>query len=562
MPALDASTRRWPRPLWVPGLAGLIVLGLVLGLVLLRDSPAERTDADEPPILIRAADALSARESAPLRIPWPDEWLFVRTARVWNEGRDVDTDEWIRADYERGARPSGGGVKTFALGGTELDEIAGVFPDLVATYRFYRDLPDDPGAVRGMLYDLVADHELSGLALHCHESGACSAAEAAKWDRDSAVFFLVNGLFMSTVPPPKVAAKLYRALAGIPGVEDAGTITDTVGKKALAVRWHPPVTDRPEVDPPETPHILIDPKTFQYRGDYIIDTEAAPGGAGNDGVTWSDLILTAGFVGDAGEFPRLRDRPDFPAILHNAADRLAASASPTPPEPPRPDQWRYLKVAREWIDGPDKDREQWMRVDFGRIEESVNDGPVRTIPGRPDDIEAAVFTDLADIYAFYRELPTEPAAALEAVYAKLDEDDLSAAFACTSQSACARALKEPWPRHGAAYELIHRLLYAGVPPPHVQATLFRALAAIPGVRTIGIVEDVTGTKTKAIVWAPPVGIRRNLDLSRRVQVLIDAETLQYRGYRELDLKLSTETQLAESHIVLATGFVDEVGERR
>lgn len=558
------ASHHWSGRVWVPALAGLIVLGLLFGLFLFRDQPAERATADERPTLIRAAEALEAREPAPLRIPRPDEWLFVRTARVWNEGRDVDLDQWTRADHKRRADPSGGGgVETFALDGSELNDIAGVFPDLVETYRFYRDLPADPEAVRRTLYDLVAEHELSGLQLHCRESGACSVAEGAKWDRDSAVFFLVNRLLASTSPPPGVAAKLYRALAGVPGVSDAGTVTDTTGTKALAVRWHPPVSERPEVELPETPHILLDPETFQYRGDYFIYPGTEPGGPLDDGVTWSYLILAAGFVDEAGEFPPLSDRPEAPAVLHKAADRLA-DGSTGMPEQPRADQWRYLKVARQEFGDRENDREQWLRADFTRRAESVNGGPIHSIDaGAPEGIETAVFTDLADINAFYHALPDDPEAVLDTIYAKVGDDrqavDLT--FACRSPKVCARIRTEPWSRDGAAYALIRRLLYVSAPPPQVQATLFRALAAIPGVDAGGTSKDLTGTKVITIEWTPPVSVRRGLDLSHRVQILIDPDTYRYRGYRELERDPVLGDRPVESHVVLAAGIVDDAGDR-
>lgn len=547
----------------MPPLAALVVVGLVFGLFLLREQPAEPagpsgpTDATERPLLLRAAAVLEARNPAPVRIPRPDEWLFVRTARDWVEGRDEDNDGWTRADYKLGAQLDDGKVRTYDDEGVQWTA-ARVFPDLVEAYEFYADLPNNHAAVRRALYDLVDKHDLYKAMSICHEAGDCPGGKPEPWSRHGPVFLLVNAMLKETVPPPAVAAKLYRALAGVPGVEDAGSIIDLTGKKTAAVRWRPPAAAQPKGEAPSAYHILLDAETYEYRGDLFTGETYS---FRDDGVTASDIILSAGFVDAVGEYPPITDRPEFPRILHKAADRLAARSS-VATDKPRADQWHYRKVVRRRLDWPNEGHERWLRADFTSTAESVDGGPIETNRGGPDGIEAVVFTELADIDAFYDELPDEPLAALEVIYGKVGADDRVLDFTCHSPRACAQIREEGWARPAAAYELIQRLLYVSAPPPGVQATLFGALAAIPGVDARGTVADVTGAKAIAISWLPPVDIRGGLDLSRRVQILIDSETFRYRGYREFERDGWGEPELVESQAVLVAGLVDNVGERR
>lgn len=553
----NSSGHRWSGRLWVPAVTGLMVLGLLFGLFLLRGMPADTETRREKPLLLRAATALEARDPAPVRIPRPDEWLFIRTARDWVEGRDMDRDEWRRADNQLGALLESGKIRTFDDEGVPWTT-ARVFPNLVAAYEFYADLPDDPAAVRQALYDLVDEHDLTRTISVCNEKGECESGETVSMLRPSSVFLLVNSMLSETTPPPAVTAKLYRALAGVRGVENAGTIVDMTGKRTAAVRWQPPPEIQPNPEVRDIYHILLDAETYAYRGDYFTGETF---GFRDDGITGSDIILSAGFVDEVGEYPPITDRPEFPRILHRAADRLAAADTSTTTVLPRPDQWRYLKLARAWADERDMDREQWIRADFTRTAESVDNGPVRPLDEvATEGLETVVFADLAEINVFYGELPDDPEAALEAVYAKVGDDDRVLSFACHSPRTCAQLRKEGWARHAAAYELIQRLLYVSTPPPQVQAKLVRVLAVIPGVDTRGIVDDATGSPALAIVWLPPVDIRYGLGPSRRIQILVDADTYGYRGYREFEWG-GGEAELIHSYAVLATGFVDEAGGR-
>ncbi len=156
--------------------------------------------------------------------------------------------------------------------------------------RFLDELPDDPAAVlkkvRAYYPSGKGDHESEGE----HAMRALSV------------------LLESQPIPPQALAKLYRALAAVPGAEVTDhLVRDLAGRDALAV-------GHDEKGQKVRREILIDPHTYQYLGDrWIIvkdykesfpgvgDTPDRPWKAGD--LMFQNALLATGVVDHEGDRP-------------------------------------------------------------------------------------------------------------------------------------------------------------------------------------------------------------------------------------------------------------------
>lgn len=284
-------------------------------------------------------------------------------------------------------------------------------------------------------------------------------------------------------------------------------------------------------------------------------------------------LLTVGLVlGFAG----LRDTAGSPdpaepqqgTFLQEAADHLEAEAS-DPMTIPSPDQWRYRKVANQGWDvygepEPVEEKEHWLRVDYQLAAQYNDDGELDTYAGEDAGVsETALFTDLADLYTFLGDLPDDDAAAvLDQFYAIVDEHGLVVRI-MASETEREAAAKEPWSRHGAAFDLIRDVLFLASPPPDVQAKLFRALDEIPGTYEEGTTKDFTGTDVVVIAWKPPFENRTNFSWTQTVQIHLDANSYTYRGHRGVDFEAQTEANpdgIDLAVAVLEYGIVNQPGQ--
>ncbi|GGX65367.1 CU044_5270 family protein [Streptomyces fructofermentans] len=155
--------------------------------------------------------------------------------------------------------------------------------------RFLDELPDDPAAV---LKEVRA----------YYPSGKGGLESEGEQDMGA-----LHVMFKSQPMPPQALAKLYRALAAVPGVEVTDHVRDLAGRDALAVGHH----EKGQVVRRE---ILIDPNTYQYLGDRQIvvkdykrsypgaeDTPDRPWNAGD--LMSQNALLATGVVDHKGDRP-------------------------------------------------------------------------------------------------------------------------------------------------------------------------------------------------------------------------------------------------------------------
>ncbi|MGW7197908.1 CU044_5270 family protein [Streptomyces chryseus] len=156
--------------------------------------------------------------------------------------------------------------------------------------RFLDELPDDPAAA------------LKKVRAY-YPSGKGDPAPEGEQDVGA-----LSVLFKSQPVPPQALAKLYRALAAVPGVEVTDhLVRDLAGRDALAV-GHGGKGQKLRRE------ILIDPHTYQYLGDRLIvvkdykdtypgadDTPDRPWKAGD--LMFQNALLATGIVDDKGDRP-------------------------------------------------------------------------------------------------------------------------------------------------------------------------------------------------------------------------------------------------------------------
>ena len=134
------------------------------------------------------------------------------TSQTWVPVADV-----CRAGLERTTAPNGqaSGAPFSAQGSGVKCPSIGSLND--ATYRLLQALPTDPRALLNLIYRVERGH------------GPGPAQEA---------FVTIGDLLNGKIPPPKVAAALYRAAALIPGVTLVPDATDAIGRHGVAVAQH------------------------------------------------------------------------------------------------------------------------------------------------------------------------------------------------------------------------------------------------------------------------------------------------------------------------------------
>ncbi|MGW6157739.1 CU044_5270 family protein [Streptomyces sp. NPDC055144] len=156
--------------------------------------------------------------------------------------------------------------------------------------RFLDELPDDPAAVLKKVRAYYPSGKGSPESEGEHDMGALSV------------------LFASQPMPPQALAKLYRALAAVPGVEVTDhLVRDLAGRDAFAV-------GHDEKGQQVRREILVDPRTYQYLGDRQIvvkdykhtypgapDTPDRPWKAGD--LMFQNALLATGIVDHKGDRP-------------------------------------------------------------------------------------------------------------------------------------------------------------------------------------------------------------------------------------------------------------------
>jgi hypothetical protein len=217
--------------------------GATAAAPLTLDSPAE--------VLNRAADELTKQQAAPE--PRDDQWIYTRTKIAQREpkagsaaaGRSdsaaagrfsYDPDSWVPYDNSAAAK-----------NGKDTD-----YRTARQVYRAADELPDDPAR----LLAKVRSFYPTG---HTVESPPEAEAQHS---------FRAMGLMVETYPiAPDALARLYRALATVPGVKVTDhLVKDAAGRDAIAIT-------RKEDGSHEQREILINPRDYSYAGMRFVAAE-------------------------------------------------------------------------------------------------------------------------------------------------------------------------------------------------------------------------------------------------------------------------------------------------
>ncbi|MCX4394591.1 CU044_5270 family protein [Streptomyces sp. NBC_01767] len=199
------------------------------------DSPAE--------VLNQAADALEKQPAGPE--PRDDQWIYTRTAQRASQGDQngaslgpatYDPDSWVPYDNSAAAEK-------------------GKDPDYRTARQVYRAanaLPDDPAR---LLAEIRSFYPTGNTAEDPPE-------------REAQHSFRAIGLMAEAYPvAPAALARIYRAMATIPGVRVTGhLVKDAAGREAIAIT-------RKEDGSHEQREILIDPHDFGYAGQRFVVAE-------------------------------------------------------------------------------------------------------------------------------------------------------------------------------------------------------------------------------------------------------------------------------------------------
>ncbi|MEV7233293.1 CU044_5270 family protein [Streptomyces sp. NPDC051020] len=217
--------------------------GATAAAPLTLDSPAE--------VLNRAADELAKQQAAPE--PRDDQWIYTRTKIAQQEpkadsaaaGRSdsaaagrfsYDPDSWVPYDNSAAAK-----------NGKDSD-----YRTARQVYRAADELPDDPAR----LLAKVRSFYPTG---HTAESPPEAEAQHS---------FRAMGLMVEAYPiAPDALARIYRALATVPGVKVTGhLVKDAAGRDAIAIT-------RKEDGSHDQREILISPRDYSYAGMRFVAAE-------------------------------------------------------------------------------------------------------------------------------------------------------------------------------------------------------------------------------------------------------------------------------------------------
>lgn len=302
------TARGVPGRIWIPTLAATVTGVLILVVTMISSNgggpePSEPAGAEESTGLASAAARLEAGSPAPMSVARPDQWKYVKVTNFSAErGQHGEREYWLRADYSVLAYIENGEIKTTDGEDAGLAETQ-YFTDLVDLQTAFADLPsDDPAAILDWAYALVDERDLQLVSIDCEAEAECEAARRETWYRDGSAYNLISHLLHVGIPGPDVQAKLFRAMAEIPGVRDDATVDDTTGRQVSSVSWEPTADlERSAAKLLGSTHILIDPDTATYRGYAQYKRHLA---GYEDTPILSEIVLAAGLVDEPGQRPQ------------------------------------------------------------------------------------------------------------------------------------------------------------------------------------------------------------------------------------------------------------------
>ncbi|MEV4892685.1 CU044_5270 family protein [Nonomuraea sp. NPDC055795] len=232
-------------------------------------------------------------------------------------------------------------------------------------------------------------------------------------------------------------------------------------------------------------------------------------------------------------------------VLEQAAETIEKRSMA--PEP-RPDQWQYTKIFNvQPADGRTSTYESWLRYDGKQSAGRDMEGNFRVEDVAPDPGD----DDLSP--QAYRKkllkLPTDPDKLLAHVAGDRHWIDKP------REEGVPKLVEAPDVR---AYRILTLyLMQQAVMPPKLEATIFRALAKIPGVRIEPNVKDATGRTG--------LGLYRSADSPRRYLILdpgtyrVMADQTVWLQDEVRDGKVIAEKGAIFADVWLAAGIVDRAG---
>lgn len=253
-PARRGVPRRWV----LAGAALAVVAAVGAGAVTLAGGGQDPAPGAAPPMTEVATifeNAAVRAQAAAFTPPRPDQWIYIETlvsstgpvARAKGMRPESRLRSWFKADgthtaFADGDEPAG------------LDRMVyGFWPKL--DYPSVAGLPTDPVA---LLAKLKAD-----------AATATAGTPYANEDPDVVAFASVVTILGEQLPPPDVAAALFRSLALIPGAMQKPVEMD--GRRLI-------VLSRDSAEFPTLNSIMLDAETFafvgtreEYKRDEIID---------------------------------------------------------------------------------------------------------------------------------------------------------------------------------------------------------------------------------------------------------------------------------------------------
>ncbi|GAW50844.1 MULTISPECIES: CU044_5270 family protein [unclassified Nocardioides] len=265
---LTETLPRSPRRPWhLAAGAAVAAAAVTVALVVTAVGPGASPSAAE--VLGLAARTVAA---TPVERPADDQWVYqsYQFAGPQGEAPSVLGEAWTRFD--------GTEFADHASDSTRVDVqplVDDETPTPAEWWDFLTTLPADPEA---LLARLRTDGPVDG-------EGATQAAR----DFDAVTASLTN----APVLPPQAHARLFRALATIPGVEiDEDAAPDLAGRDVLAVVFTGETQDGSAVR--NRHELLLDPSTYAYRGDRVTaleDGTLAGGSPVSEGERWYDGVL-------------------------------------------------------------------------------------------------------------------------------------------------------------------------------------------------------------------------------------------------------------------------------
>ncbi|MET0820962.1 MAG: CU044_5270 family protein [Aeromicrobium sp.] len=262
------------KSLLLGGAGAAVAASLVVGLLVAQAGPGASPSAAE--VLDQAADRVAAR---PEVRPRDDQWVYESFV---HDSADAPRKEmWVRFDGTKYANNQPEGSSRLVV--TE-EEKGTTDPAPKEWYDELAALPEDPHALLVQLRtsDLV-DHTVPSTEA---VSDFANVAEC---------------LLAAPVLPPQAQARLFRALATIPGVEVDADAHDLLGRSVLSVAWTG--GNQEGIDPDESVELLLDPSTYAALGQRSTLLQDESGGPSKGDITFDVAYSATGVVDQPGQRP-------------------------------------------------------------------------------------------------------------------------------------------------------------------------------------------------------------------------------------------------------------------